>query len=105
MIELSDLSFSYPGDESPTILRANIGFAAGEFGLICGPTGSGKSTLLRLMNGLSPHFVSGVVSGELWIDGQNHTGNLPHELAHLVGFVNQRPEDAFVADTVEDELA
>lgn len=105
VIELRDLSFSYPGDESPTVLRANIKFEPGEFGLICGPTGSGKSTLLRLMNGLSPHFVSGRLSGELWINGVEQTGKLPHELAHLVGYVNQRPEDAFVADTVEDEIA
>ncbi len=30
---------------------------------------------------------------------------MPHETAHLIGYVNQQPEGAFVADTVLEELA
>jgi energy-coupling factor transport system ATP-binding protein len=37
--------------------------------------------------------------------GQDITGFMPHETAHLIGYVSQQPENSFVADTVEDELA
>ena len=87
------------------ITRATFDIAAGEFVLVCGPTGSGKSTLLKLFNGLAPHFTGGNLRGEIWINQKDVTGRKPHELAELVGFVNQQPEGSFVADTVEEELA
>ncbi len=104
MISIKDLTFSYDGAESPQLTRVNLEFAAGEFVLVCGPTGSGKSTLLKAINGLAPHFTGGNLRGRITIDNQDVTGRLPHELAELVGYVNQQPEGWFVADTVEDEL-
>ena len=105
MIRLEDLTFSFDQAESPVLKRVNLQFAAGEFALISGPTGSGKSTLLRAINGLVPHFSSGLLSGRIWLNAADYGGAKPHELAHLVGFVNQQPEGAFVADTVAEELA
>ena len=105
MIEFRSVTFGYPGAESPVISRASLSLSEGEFALVCGPTGSGKSTLLKLLNGLAPHFTGGNLSGELWIDGKNVTGSKPHELAELVGYVNQQPEGSFVADTVSEEIA
>ena len=105
MIEFRSVTFGYPGAESPVISRASLSLSRGEFALVCGPTGSGKSTLLKLLNGLAPHFTGGNLSGELWIDGKNVTGAKPHELAELVGYVNQQPEGSFVADTVGEEIA
>ena len=105
MIKLTDVSFNYRGVEAPVVTRANFEVASGEFVLVCGPTGSGKSTLLRIINGLSPHFTGGNLRGRIELNSLDRTGAKPHELADLVGFVNQQPEGAFVADTVEDELA
>jgi energy-coupling factor transport system ATP-binding protein len=105
MIELVEASFGYRGTERPALNRVNLQFAPGEFALVCGATGSGKSTLLRIMNGLAPHFTGGVLSGKLKVDGVDFTGSLPHDLASLVGFVNQQPESSFVTDTVAEELA
>ena len=104
MISIKDLTFSYDRAESPQLTRVNLEFAAGEFVLVCGPTGSGKSTLLKTINGLAPHFTGGRLRGRIKIDNQDVTGRLPHELAELVGYVNQQPEGWFVADTVQDEL-
>lgn len=104
MISIKDLTFSYDRAESPQLTRVNLEFAAGEFVLVCGPTGSGKSTLLKAINGLAPHFTGGKLRGRITIDQQDVTGRLPHELAELVGYVNQQPEGWFVADTVQDEL-
>lgn len=110
MIELRDLTFSYTlpdgslVSETPQLNRVNLKITKGEFVLVCGPTGSGKSTFLKTLNGLAPSFTGGVITGELLIDGLNLIGSEPHEFAHLVGYVNQQPEGAFVADTVIDEI-
>lgn len=105
MIELRDVSFGYSGAERNALSRVNLKFAPGEFSLVCGATGSGKSTLLRIINGLAPHFTGGELSGSLFIEDQDLTGALPHDLATKVGFVNQQPESSFVADLVREELA
>lgn len=105
MLKLSDLTFSYSGAESATLKRLNLQFETGELAIICGPTGGGKTTLLRAINGLAPHFTGGNLRGRIEIAGQDITGFMPHETAHLIGYVSQEPENSFVADTVEDELS
>jgi cobalt/nickel transport system ATP-binding protein len=63
MIELSDVSFSYP---EATVLRGvDLHIAEGDSVAIIGPNGSGKSTLLRLLCGLAPKF-----SGRYRFDGE-----------------------------------
>ena len=105
MISLKNFTFSYgPGDE-PRLNRVNLTISSGQFVLVCGATGSGKSTLLRALVGLVPHFTGGQASGVRIVDGQDFSGAMPHETAHLIGYVNQQPEGAFVADTVLEELA
>jgi len=110
MIQLKDLTFSYlksdgsKVSETPQINNVNLTINSGEFVLVCGPTGSGKSTFLKTLNGLAPSFTGGVISGELRINGVNLLGLEPHEFASVVGYVNQQPENAFVGDTVIDEI-
>jgi ATP-binding cassette subfamily C protein len=47
-IELSHVSFSYPGGD-PVLNDVSFSIPAGSFTAIVGPSGSGKSTLLRLL--------------------------------------------------------
>lgn len=105
MLQFESVTFGYAGSESPVLSRASFQVQAGEFALVCGPTGSGKSTLLKLVNGLAPHFTGGNLAGSISIDGSDVTGSQPHDLAELVGFVNQQPEGSFVADIVAEEIA
>jgi ABC-type multidrug transport system fused ATPase/permease subunit len=51
-IELSDISFSYPGKDSSALNGANLKISAKHVVGIVGPSGSGKSTLLDVMLGL-----------------------------------------------------
>lgn len=105
MIELRNASFRYSGANRYAIANASVKFASGEFALLAGATGSGKSTLLRLFNGLAPHFTGGVFEGEVLVDGRDMTRRMPHDFAHLVGYVAQLAEASFVADTPREELA
>jgi cobalt/nickel transport system ATP-binding protein len=63
MIELRDVSFSYP--EAPILRGINLRVEEGESLAIIGPNGSGKSTLLKLICGLTPTF-----SGSFNFDGE-----------------------------------
>jgi energy-coupling factor transport system ATP-binding protein len=105
MIKLQNLSFQFNRQLEPVLKRINLEFQNGEFALICGPTGSGKSTLLKTINGLAPHFTGGSLAGKIIINGVETTAWAPHQLAALVGYVNQQPEGAFVAETVDQEIA
>ncbi|MEO0023959.1 MAG: hypothetical protein RL196_400 [Actinomycetota bacterium] len=105
MISLKNLSFRFSNDSEPVLTRINLKYGDGEFALICGPTGSGKSTLLKTINGLAPHFTGGTLGGSITLDGIDVTGWAPHQLAEQVGYVNQQPEGAFVAETVDQEIA
>lgn len=104
MIKIQNLTLSYGLEEDAVLRRVNLEFAAGELVLICGPTGSGKSTLLRAINRLVPAFSGGAISGEVFIADKSTSNLKPHDLASLVGYVDQVPERSFVAETVIDEL-
>lgn len=105
MIQLRGVSFSYSHAEAAVLKRVNLNFEQGEFSLIAGPTGSGKTTLLRLINRLVPHFSPGAVSGQVLINQIDVTNKKPQQLAELVGYVPQSPDESFVAHNVIDELA
>ena len=105
MIRLQNLSFQFNRDSEPVLKRINLEYQDGEFALICGPTGSGKSTLLKTINGLAPNFTGGLLGGKVFIDEVETTAWPSHRLAELVGYVNQQPEGAFVAETVDQEIA
>jgi energy-coupling factor transport system ATP-binding protein len=104
MIRLENLSFSYESTDAPILRRINVEIETGEILLVSGATGSGKSTLLKTFNGLAPHFTGGTISGKIIIEGIDVVGARPHDVAALIGYVNQQPEGAFATDTVEEEL-
>ncbi len=105
MIDISDLTFTYPGASQPAISHVNLHIPEGELCLVMGPSGSGKSTLLRCLNGLVPHFSGGNLHGTLRVAGLDPARLSPGEMSRTVGFVFQDPETQFVVDRVEDEVA
>lgn len=50
-IELKDVSFTYPGQEKPTISHMNLTIEAGEKLALIGLNGAGKTTLVKLICG------------------------------------------------------
>jgi ATP-binding cassette subfamily B protein len=48
-IRVEELSFTYPGNHSPTIDKVSFSIKKGEIIALVGPNGAGKSTLVRLL--------------------------------------------------------
>ncbi len=105
MIQISNLSFTYPGAGRAALQAVNLEIPDKSLCLVIGPSGSGKSTLLRCMNGLIPHFSGGSLSGSIRVNGLDPVRLTPREMSGVVGFVFQDPESQFVVDKVEDEIA
>ena len=105
MIRLDHVSVTYEGADAATLRDVSLDIPEGELALVVGPTGSGKSTLLRCLNGLVPHFTGGTLAGQVTVAGRTTQEFPPRELADVVGYVPQDPQQGFVTDVVEDELA
>lgn len=106
LIELSELSFSYPQSRKPALDRITLSIASGEYLALVGPNGSGKSSLLRILAGLerpssgSIRFGSSASSGAA---SRDTAAALPPVLA--VGLVFQSPADQIVSSSVEEDVA
>ncbi|MFX1298687.1 MAG: energy-coupling factor ABC transporter ATP-binding protein, partial [Promethearchaeota archaeon] len=104
IISISNFSFQYSRNPFPSLKNINLEINKGDFVLLCGPTGCGKTTLCRCLTGLIPHFHSGIMTGDIIVDGIN-TRNVPvYKLAKKVGMVFQNPENQLIAMNVEREL-
>lgn len=102
-IHIQNLSFSYPGANTPALSEVNLSVAPGEYVLLCGKSGSGKTTLLRhLKTVLAPH---GLRSGSVTLDGVPLEQVSLGSQAARIGFVMQDPDDQIVTDKVWHELA
>ena len=63
-IELSGVSFTYPGQNSPTLSKVDLKVARGQSIAIVGPSGAGKTTLVDVLLGLlEPNAGEVLISG------------------------------------------
>ncbi|MBD3389138.1 MAG: ATP-binding cassette domain-containing protein [Candidatus Altiarchaeales archaeon] len=104
-VELSKVSYRYPGMVEHALEGFDFSVGEGEFVLITGSSGSGKSTLCRLLNGLIPEFYGGEISGSVVVDGLETAYHSVNEMASHVGLVFQDPEDQIIMSTAESEIA
>lgn len=84
IIEFKEVTFSYPGAETPALSNISFRTQPGEVTAIIGGTGSGKSTLISLI----PRFYD-VDSGEITIGGQDIRDMTEEQLRAKIGFVAQ----------------
>ena len=105
MIEIRDLTYTYPGTEEPTLKGVDLEIERGDFLAIVGNNGCGKSTLCKVMNGLIPHFIAGEFTGTVEIDGASTLESEIGELAQKVGYVYQDFENQIVRPTVLDDAS
>jgi ATP-binding cassette, subfamily C, bacterial LapB len=84
-LEFRDVSFTYPGQDRPTLRNVNLRIQPGERVAIIGRVGSGKSTLQKLILGLYRP-----TGGAVLADGIDLRQLDPAELRRQVGYVEQK---------------
>jgi lipoprotein-releasing system ATP-binding protein len=90
MLQVTNLTKSYPTPRGPLTVLSDVSFALapGEAAAVMGPSGAGKSSLLYLLGALEPPS-----GGTITLDGINPFQLKPRELAEFrnrsVGFVFQ----------------
>ncbi len=102
MIEMIDLTFSYPGEKDGAVLKeVNLKIEKGSFVAVLGHNGSGKSTLAKHMNAvLLP------VGGKVYVEGiDTADANRLFEVRQRVGMAFQNPDNQIVATIVEEDVA
>jgi len=104
LIDVKNLSFAY--SEGKTVLRdISFSVSAGEVFVIAGLSGSGKTTLCRILCGVIPHAIKGIISGQIIVAGIDpREAGLP-KTALRAGMVFQDADSQIICTTVEDELA
>jgi ATP-binding cassette subfamily B protein len=90
-LRFEQVSFTYPGTDSPALRDINFAVSTGQTLAIVGPPGSGKSTIAQLI----PRFYE-VSAGRISIDGQDIRSLT---LASLREHVNLVQQDVFLFDT------
>lgn len=100
MIEINELTFSYPsrsGTDIPVFNKFNLYIPRGRYVSLMGPNGSGKTTLGKLVKGLIS-FQAGLIriAGEPLVPG---------EISPRVGYIFSNPENQIVCSVVEEDVA
>lgn len=101
ILRTEHLTFTYPGEEHPSLGDLSLEIARGSFVAILGHNGSGKSTLAKLFNAiLLP------TGGKVYVDGMDTADeNNLLSVRATVGMVFQNPDNQIVANVVEDDVA
>ncbi len=105
IIEIKDLTYTYPGASKRSLQNVALTIEKGEFSILTGPSGCGKTTLCRCFNGLIPHFYAGELKGNLKIANLSVGEHTIGEMAKHVGLVFQNPENQLFALSVEKDVA
>lgn len=85
MIDLRDLTKTFPGSAAPAVDRLNLHIERGEIAVLVGPSGCGKTTTLKMINRLIEP-----TSGTIEIDGRPAENVPVHELRRGIGYVIQQ---------------
>lgn len=102
-VEFENLVAGYKGynKENKIIIKdMNCTFYEGERIAIVGNNGAGKSTMLKMISGLVKP-----VSGQVKINGESIESKSPEEICNFVSYIQQNPEEMFIDDSVEKDVA
>lgn len=104
-IEIKNCTFRYNNTATDALRELSLSVKPGECIVLCGKSGCGKTTLTRLLNGLTPSFFGGELSGECRTFGLT-AGESPIEhYVPLTGSVFQNPKTQYFNVDTTAELA
>lgn len=105
IIQMKDVTFTYPGAENPILKKVDLTIYEHEFVAIIGGNGSGKSTLCKTFNGLIPQFYVGDFEGDVWLTDFHTAEHSVGELSKHIGYVYQDFENQIMRPTVLDDVS
>lgn len=85
MINLTEVSKTFPGTTTPAVDRLSLSIDEGEVVVLVGPSGCGKTTTLKMINRLIEPS-----SGTITVNGQDVLSLAAHELRRGIGYVIQQ---------------
>ncbi len=96
VISFKDVTYSYPGTETPAIKNINLTIKEGEIILVTGPSGAGKTTLCSTLNRIVPEAYEGELSGEICFRGENISKYSIGKMAFKAGMLFQDPSGQLI---------
>lgn len=107
IIEIQNLTYSYPTSPAPVLKNLDLEVQEGEFLAVIGSNGAGKSTLAYTIAGFVPHFFNGKLDGIVRVSGINSMQSNLNEMVTKVGLVFQNPFNQISGAkfTVYEEIA
>jgi energy-coupling factor transporter ATP-binding protein EcfA2 len=107
VLQLSAVSYRYPGYRRPAIEDVTLSLSVGEIVGLVGPNEAGKSTLCLVAAGLAPASIGGELTGDVIVDGVITRDRRPHELTGRIGIVFSNPASQLsgITGTVFEEVA
>lgn len=98
-LEMKKVSFTYPNGYE-AIKDVDLNFEKGESVAIIGQNGAGKTTTVKLMNGLLKP-----TTGNVFVDGVDTKTKTTAQIAKIVGYVFQNPDDQIFQETIYKEIS
>lgn len=90
----------YTKQDKVVIKDMNLKLYEDEKIAIVGNNGAGKSTILKMLARLVKP-----ISGEICLKGENIVKKSPEEVCNLVSYIQQNPEEMFIDDSIEKDVA
>jgi energy-coupling factor transport system ATP-binding protein len=108
-LSVSQLSFTYQAwnGEACEPLFQDLSFTVeqGSKTLVLAPFNKGKSTLAKIICGVCPKYFPGTLAGSIALFGKDLAAMESWDLLEDCGYVSQNPQEQFIANSVEEELA
>ncbi|UFT99626.1 ATP-binding cassette domain-containing protein [Radiobacillus kanasensis] len=102
IIQMENVSFSYKtiNRSRKTVLKdLNLNIHKGDLIALVGNNGAGKSSLMRLITGLAKPE-----TGQVLVKNLDTRKQSPEQLADLVTYIYQNPEEMFIEDSVRKDV-
>lgn len=98
-VEVENVTFTYPGTNTPAISNITFSIPKGQFVGIIGQNGGGKTTIMKCLVGLVKPS-----QGEIRLDNKPLSGQKVGAIATQIGLILQNPDTQLFCMSVEEEI-